>query len=759
MTTTKDYVELVHRHTPADAVIGFTTIAGTYVQTRFYKREYLDRLLADIDAVGQRMNAYMRLTPLERPPAKGRGLERQSLGASVLWVDYDAYANQVKGLEHLRARPLPPTMIVSSGNGLHAYWALDRFETDIDAIKARNKRLVREINSISPEQADQVADSCYDLARVLRIPGTWNVKKDPPLLCEVLEYHPDRVYHLADFSEDPLEDTSILVWDAEPLPADFGESLREKDRKLWQRITTEEGAKKQEAPAGPDGRIDRSRNDAFICTKLLAHGYPAAQLFGVLMHPDWFSGAKYRETARYDYAVRTINNAYRAYVESPDRYFIKTSFQARKLADELTTASRYMYSGELIWSYRGGVYHRDGEYLIRNEITKRLGDRWQSRHADEAVTWIKDTCKVDVKALNDHKGSINCLNGMLNAVTGELLPHDPRYSSTVQIPSEWDPNADCTQVDAFIADILPHDAIPMFWEYVGAAFLADHYWPKAFICLVGQGDSGKSKVLEALMRFYGNETNVSALSLQTLADRQFASAELFGKLANIFSDLDEAEAQNTGQIKSLTGDDYISGEQKFKSFFVFRNTARLWFSANNYPAVRNPDDAYFLRAKIIPCTNKFAAGDPRTDPFIVDKVTTPPNMSAWLRRAAEGLARLLDQNMLTPSASVDAASEVYRFTADTVSGYLHACEYDPEYSIPKSAMYRLYVNACTAAGRTRVSEDKFFKRVADALPRFGMSESYRQMPDGSRAWVYTGRRPRPRLEVVEQPQMLMLGSS
>lgn len=276
------YFALVHHHTDPHHVIGLTTIAGTFASTRWYQRQYIDRLIADAERIGDAANVYVRIAPLAAKPTGGRGLERASVGSSVLFVDYDTYADKSAGLARLRSMPLPPSMIVDSGNGFHAYWLLSQFETDIDAIKARNKGLMLDLR----------ADSVFDLARILRVPGTFNVKREP-IPCVIVDYHDDRVYSLGDFEAAPLDDTdrALDTWETEALPPDFLERL---DPYIAQRITHGNGS-------------DRSTNDHFIACYLLENGYTQGQVLTVLTHPQWASGDKGRD--RRGYADRTLANA------------------------------------------------------------------------------------------------------------------------------------------------------------------------------------------------------------------------------------------------------------------------------------------------------------------------------------------------------------------------------------------------------------------------------------------------------------------
>lgn len=730
------FFNVIHRYTPLDAVIGLTVINGVYVTTSWYQRRYIEKLFTTARAVQQKGNVYARITPLSKPPEAGRGTERQAIGSSVLYLDYDNYKNQIEGLRLLQALPKPPTLIVNSGNGLHAYWLLDKLYTDIDALKARNKQLALDINRIDDNGG---ADSCYDLARVLRVPETYNVKQqNTPLECCIVEYIPDRVYQLDQFEAAPLDDESVIdIWDSEPLPGGFIESLRERDSKLAKRILSEEGAKKQDAPLNGDGRVDRSRNDAYIVTRGLALGYSPGTMMSVLMSPDWFSGAKYHERKRFDYVVMTVNNAYRSYINSPDRYFAKTTFIPDKMASELTT-SGYLCLGSKLWRYQGGVYCDDAEDHIKAQIVKRLGRRWSSRYSDETLRYIMDQSRTNIDKINQHPGLVNVANGMLDLATGEMLPHDSRYYSTYQLPITYDPNADTRAIDAFIGAILPDDTIDVFWEYIGSTFVRDHYWPKAFLALIGPRDCGKSKVIEWLLHFFGHN-NIATKTFQTLADNRFAAAKLFGKLANIYDDLDDSEAQNCGLIKALTGDTgTIDAEEKFKDSFPFKNVARFIFTANDFIRVRSPDDAYFVRAHIIKCSHVFTRDT--ADPRIVDKMITPANLAGGLNRALDGLRRVIKQNGFSHSESIAAANREYRINADTVSGFLHTCEPDPSYFVPKQIFYQMYRATVKQAGREPVSADRFFKRIQENLTRFGISEEYKTMPDGSRAWCYVGRK-------------------
>lgn len=693
-----------------------------------------DRLVRRITQRIDRYNIFLRVAPLKEKPADGRGDESLSLGSAVLWADIDC-SNVDRVVSILERLALQPTFTVKSGHGVHAYWLLSEFSTDHVNIKEANRALQNQINDLAGEA---IADDVYDLARIMRVPGSINLKNGSPQPVKIIQYISERVYAIAQFPRVPVNETPPLCFDAVELPLDFLDTIKDRDKKLYARIFSEKTALKADAPTTPAGEIDNSRNDAYIVTRLMALGYSPNVCVAVLTHDDWLSGVKFQRTLRFSYVVRTINRAWSNYQQSPDRFFsgTKGQFQAQQMAYYIQETTPFLYTAGALWRYVGGVYKADGEEFARSVVWSKLGSRWNSRAADETVKWLQDGYTVSVEQTNQHENLINCQNGMLNITTLELIDHAQHYRSLAQIPITWNPSADTRQIDQFFSEVLPLDAISVFWEFVGSVFIRGHYWPKYFMTLVGAKDSGKSKVLEILARFFG-VSNIKAIPFQALADNRFALISLFGKLANIFDDLNESEAQNTGQIKALSGDAFIGGEQKYGGYVEFKNVARMIFSANHFPPVKSPDDAFFSRALLIPCNNRFT--NETADSLIVDKMTTPNNMSAILRRAVEGLQRLQARGFLELSPSIETMQAEYRFAADTVLGFYEATtQVNIEGYETKEQAWNRYKTWCANGGRKNVSQDKFFKRVAESADRLKLRDEYKTV-DGDRVHCYVGR--------------------
>lgn len=116
------------------------------------------------------------------PRIGNRKSNESVFGASCLYADVDGGEEGYQGSIALLKRcglPKPNTAVIS-GNGVHAYWLLDApllFETQEHREKFSTtlRRLQKAIGGASPNaHADE---ACKDAARILRIPDTFNWKR------------------------------------------------------------------------------------------------------------------------------------------------------------------------------------------------------------------------------------------------------------------------------------------------------------------------------------------------------------------------------------------------------------------------------------------------------------------------------------------------------------------------------------------------------------------------------------------------------
>ncbi|HXG66366.1 MAG TPA: hypothetical protein VNO70_14805 [Blastocatellia bacterium] len=122
-------------------------------------------------------------------PRRKRSTAKQAISRIlVAHVDIDCGKREIKSAE-ANLKPLKPSAVVMTGNGLHGYWFL------AEPIPATpdNIRLIEGVNK--QIRALTRGDSATDISRMLRLPGTYNNKNpSKPILAELLELYPTRRY-------------------------------------------------------------------------------------------------------------------------------------------------------------------------------------------------------------------------------------------------------------------------------------------------------------------------------------------------------------------------------------------------------------------------------------------------------------------------------------------------------------------------------------------------------------------------------------
>ena len=79
-------------------------------------------------------------------------------------------------LEKVRKMAIQPTIIVESGHGLQAHWLFENImEAGLD-IEAASNRSKAWNDTVRDSMAPHAVDSTWDMARLFRLPGTWNNK-------------------------------------------------------------------------------------------------------------------------------------------------------------------------------------------------------------------------------------------------------------------------------------------------------------------------------------------------------------------------------------------------------------------------------------------------------------------------------------------------------------------------------------------------------------------------------------------------------
>ncbi len=225
---------------------------------------------------------------------------------------------------------------------------------------------------------------------------------------------------------------------------------------------------------------------------------------------------------------------------------------------------------------------------------------------------------------------------------------------------------------------------------------------------------------------------MASVSLQEIEENKFAVANLFGKLANVYADIPRAALATTGRIKMLTGGDVLTAEKKFGGFFSFVNHAKMIFSANQIPMSYDESDAFFRRWVILNFPNTF---DEQQGNGLLERLTTPEELSGLLNIAVKGLKRLLENRKFSNQKTTDEVREQYVRMSDSIQAFVWDCiEISPDKFIPKKELFIAYAGYCRTKNIPIFSEKTFFMRFS-ILTRV---EEYQPKVDGRQVRAFKG---------------------
>jgi len=361
-----------------------------------------------------------------------------------------------------------------------------------------------------------------------------------------------------------------------------------------------------------------------------------------------------------------------------------------------------------IYDPKTGIYKPNGITYLKENIAKIMRNKYDTSIANEAINYIKTQTYTNRAQLVSAPNTLTVNNGVLDLTTRTLQPLSPKNLTLNRLPVDYISTATCPNFLRFLKQVMTQQEIDLLQEYVGYCLRRGYPYKKALL-IVGPPNTGKTTLLKVLIIFLDSE-NTASVSLHDLEER-FYIAELFGKMANICDELSPADMKSTSMFKGLTGNSQLKAEMKFKNPFHFTNEAKLIFATNKTPKAPDPiDSAFFERWQIIEMTRQFTGAN--QDPHLLDKLTTPTELSGILNWALDGLDRLeargrfLDlPSFLDVQAEFGCLDSVGMFVRDKVV-------FDPSAVVAKETLNGSYVHYCKGKGYPAISYVEFCQRIS-----------------------------------------------
>lgn len=416
-------------------------------------------------------------------------------------------------------------------------------------------------------------------------------------------------------------------------------------------------------------------------------------------------------------ALKESQKSYQASVNKVEArpWYVRTEhgvqFFPGLLAENLAKTEHIFFAAGRYYKYENGVYREmpeiEAQQIVKGKMLAR--ETRMSQITDAEKQW-RLLIQRDTHTLNENPYIINLRNGLYHVEDDKLSEHTPDYYSTIRLNASYDKEADCPRFKVFLERSMEGDMeqVALLQEMLGYFLVPINSAQKSFI-IVGAAGAGKSVLLNVLSDILLGRQNVSNVSWQDLNER-FKTAELYGKLANIFSDLPTKNIDDNGIFKALVGEDDLTVERKHRDPFSFRSSARLLFSCNSIPQNCGDRSEGFYRRLIIIRFNRTVPEDKR-DPNLLNKFRQEAD--GIFLFALEGLRRLRE-NHYHFSVTQTNLNELqrYREESDSVLAFVRdCCELNAVYMAGSKNLYQEYASYCQECGMKPYALRNFVQQI------------------------------------------------
>jgi putative DNA primase/helicase len=290
-----------------------------------------------------------------------------------------------------------------------------------------------------------------------------------------------------------------------------------------------------------------------------------------------------------------------------------------------------------------GVYVKDGERLIEEEVDKIFGFELRSNDISEVMKFIMRKTYVNLEKFDSNVDIINLMNGLYNWKTDEFLPHSPYYYSLNQIPS-----ARPKLFLKFLREVLYPQDIRTAVELIAYTFIRMNIFEYYFI-LIGIGANGKSVFVGILTHLHGKK-NVSNVALKSIGDDRFALFDMVGKDVNVDTELSNANIKDISNLKKLTGIQPLRVQQKGQPAFDAEIHAKQIFNTNQLPNIPDNTDARYRREIILYFYRQFE-GNTQDRNLLKKIVNNEEEMSGIFNLVVNSLRTITKNNGIYVNAS------------------------------------------------------------------------------------------------------------
>jgi P4 family phage/plasmid primase-like protien len=700
----------------------------------------------------------------------------------AIWVDIDCLDNKLPGdevLSILEYLPCPPSIIVNSGGGIHAYWLLED-----PAQLNGNERTRAMIEGANRTLAQVLAgdSKAIDLPRVMRLPGTHNTKDKTialydgePAQCGILGGN-DALYALDDLIE-WLSTQRVMLVGKKPVTA-----ARAVEENAFTAYAREAGFNPaididDELAAMAHGAIGINsihQTQLRVSMAMISRGYDDDDIVITILAATERAAprdAKWNWTKE-ETAIRKMVATGRAKAEAnplPARatsngsaalQLVHSAEPAPKAKDKPEPRDDIAMLGEAalgVWAERyGPIMLTDGtSYCYDTGVWAQ----WDQRHDQKLRILMQEACvrlQLVAKAtlignatayfMNrpslfidhvefDRHGLIIAEDGTIDPSNGAIGKHSPDLHARFKVGASVHGNRDCTTFLQFLNDSFadkPEDEIPQIigtvQEWFGACLVASKSRALAKGMLVyGGSRTGKTQLSEVLRALLGKGQTSACRAADIGGD--FGLQPFLNKRGWVADDaIGQDEFLDAENYKKIVTGEEIDVRRKNHVNVITRFGFPVMLTANHLPKVKDQSDAVYNRSLVLPMTR--VRSEKLPEPAGYDSISAKiiaEELSGVLWWAFEGWQRLKARGTFTVPASMTKAIDELQDNNNTLRQWIKECvETDDATKVANADLFASFAGWYyqeNGEGRFPWSQNGFVRKLKEAMPLLGYQKT------------------------------------
>lgn len=393
--------------------------------------------------------------------------------------------------------------------------------------------------------------------------------------------------------------------------------------------------------------------------------------------------------------------------------------------------SRLMFVGGIGWlvwdGHRWAVDEKDAAKMavldvLRRALAESLDDKElrsdvRKCESSSGISGVLDiasalpSLRAAVADLDAEPHLLNFPNGTLDLRTRQLRPHDPADRITRVTRGAYDPEADRTTWDAFLAAVLPDAEVRSYFQRVVGQSAYGRVREHLFAVLTGSGSNGKGTTYGAITNALGDYATVINPELLMGSERGSGGPEmmvLLGARLVIGSETEEGRQLDAALMKRLTGGDQLTARRLYHEPVKWTPSHQLVYVTNHLPRVRGNDPAVWRRVRVIPFD--VVVSDDVRDQTLPERLELSAGaIATWV---VQGWFDYEDLGGMNEPATVRRATEEYQTASDAVKRFIQSeCVTGPYVHATTRSLYQSWTIWASADGADPLKETPFAKEL------------------------------------------------